>query len=234
MKKLSLLLSLALGWLPTHAAADPNVAGFFDKLKSGEHCNVVVYGTSLTAGGAWAVAMKEWLEQKSPGKVSFFNGAGPGQNSDWGVQNLKTKVLDRQPDLVFIEFSYNDAHDKFKMPIRKGAANLDEMVRSIKKQNPRTCVVLQIMNANWDVPNGNGSSLHRPDLTAFNQNYRDYAKTHDLALLDHYPAWQKLKETDAEKFHAYVPDGTHPNKDGSLAVTWPLIRAWLEGSGSLR
>ena len=27
--------------------ADPSVAGFFEKLKSGEKCSVVVYGTSL-------------------------------------------------------------------------------------------------------------------------------------------------------------------------------------------
>ena len=234
MKKLTFLLTLIIttAILPAKEAADPNVAKFFGKLKSGEHCSVVVYGTSLTHGGAWAVAMKEWFDNKSPDRVSFFNGAGPGQNSDWGVANLKPKVLDHHPDLVFIEFSYNDAHQKFNLPVAKGASNLDAMVKSIRKQNPQTCVVLQIMNANWDAPNEKGSSLNRPELAAYNQNYRDYAKTNHLTLLDHFPAWQKLKETDANKFHEYIPDGTHPNKDGSLAITWPLIRDWLDRSGN--
>lgn len=234
MKTLALLASLILssGLLQAKPEADPLVSGFFKKLKSGEKCSVVVYGTSLTQGGAWAVAMKDWFDQKSPGTVSFHNGGGPGQNSDWGVANLEAKVLKHRPDLVLIEFSYNDAHEKFKLPVAKGKSNLDEMVKAIRKQNPLTCIVLQVMNANWDAPNGNGSSLHRPELAAYNQNYRDYAQANHLPLLDHYPTWQKLKETDVGKFHAYIPDGTHPNKEGSLAITWPLIQTWLENSGN--
>ena len=234
MKIPALFLSVifTLGVLSAKETADPAVAGFFEKLKSGEKCSVVVYGTSLTQGGAWAVAMKEWFDNKNPGKVSFYNGGGPGQNSDWGVANLKAKVLNHQPDLVLIEFSYNDAHEKFNLPVPKGKANLDEMVKSIRKQNPQACIALQVMNANWDAPNGTGSSLHRPELAAYNQNYRDYAQANHLTLLDHYPAWQKLKETDADRFHAYIPDGTHPNKEGSLAITWPLIRDWLDHSGN--
>lgn len=235
MKTLALLAPLILssGLLQAKQEADPLVSGFFEKLKSGEPCSVVVYGTSLTHGGAWAAAMKEWFNQKSPGKVTFFNGGGPGQNSDWGVTNLKAKVLNHRPDLVLIEFSYNDAHEKFNLPVDKGKSNLDEIVKGIRKQNPKACIVLQVMNANWDFPNGSGSALHRPNLAAYNQNYRDYAQANHLPLLDHYTAWQKLKETDVEKFHAYIPDGTHPNKEGSLAITWPLIQTWLESSGKM-
>ncbi len=129
MKLLALLLPfiLAPSFLQAKETADPLVSGFFKKLKSGEKCSVVVYGTSLTQGGAWAVAMKNWFDQKSPGKVSFNNGGGTGQNSDWGVANLKTKVLKHQPDLVLIEFSYNDAHEKFKLPVAKGKSNLDDV-----------------------------------------------------------------------------------------------------------
>ncbi|MEA3213533.1 MAG: acyl-CoA thioesterase [Chthoniobacter sp.] len=219
---------------PPASTGQDTATEFFRHLKSGQKVTVVVYGTSLTHGGAWAPAMKEWFDTRSPGNVTFINSGGPGQNSDWGVQNLKAKVLDHQPDLVLIEFSFNDAHDKFKMPLERGEANLDKMVRAIQAQNAGTCIVLQIMNANWDAPNGSGSAAHRPQLEAFNENYRRYAREHGVILLDHYQAWNRLKSANPKQFQAFVPDGTHPNKEGSLAITWPAIKAWLEGAGVAR
>jgi lysophospholipase L1-like esterase len=209
-------------------AADFPQPPIFRNLAEGKKQTVVVYGTSLTEGGAWAPAMKQWFDANYPGLVSFVNSGGPGQNSDWGLQNLKTKVLDYHPDLVFIEFSYNDAHEKFKMPVDKGASNLDQMVQTILKENPEVTIVLQTMNVGWDAPNANMSLSIRPQLEEFNNNYRAYASKHNLPLLDHYVTWLKLKETDPATYQRYIPDGTHPGKEGSLAVTWPTIKDWLQ------
>jgi len=220
-----------VGWLccATVAFAAPTPAEkFFQNLNSGEKQTVVIYGTSLSAGGAWALAVKGWFDTNYPSLVTFINCSGPGQNSSWGVTNLQSKVLARHPNLVLIEFSYNDAHDKFKMPVEQGAANLAQMVQAILKQDTNTTIVLQIMNVGWDAPNGNQSSSHRPQLEKYNLTYRLYAKEHNLPLLDHYPNWLRLKESEPEIFQAYVPDGTHPNKEGSIAVTWPSVREWLE------
>ncbi|MDR1190136.1 MAG: SGNH/GDSL hydrolase family protein [Verrucomicrobiales bacterium] len=217
---------LALAGLSLTAAAPAQ--DFFKKLNAGEPQTVVLYGTSLTAEGAWATAMRQWFDEKYPGQVRFINSGGPGQNSDWGWQNVKTKVLDHHPDLVLIEFSYNDAHEKFNLPVKRGAENLAKIVTAIQEQNPATLIVLQIMNAAWDAPNGRKSLSARPRLDAFNDNYRAFAKEHGLTLLDHYPAWQELKKKQPQKFQTYIPDGTHPDKTGSLAVTWAAIKAWLE------
>jgi lysophospholipase L1-like esterase len=203
---------------------------FFKNLNAGKKQTVVIYGTSLSQGGAWAGAVKEWFDSKYPGLVTLVNSSGPGQNSSWGVTNLQAKVLNQHPNLVFIEFSYNDAHDKFKMPVEQGAANLARMVEAIQKQDANTAIVLQIMNVGWDAPNGNKSSSHRPQLEKYNLNYRLYAKEHNLPLLDHYPNWLRLKDSEPEKFQAFIPDGSHPNKEGSLAITWPTVKDWLEKS----
>lgn len=208
------------------APADP--AGPFRNLVSGKKQTVIVYGTSLTHGGAWANATKQWFDQTYPGQVTFINSGGPGQNSDWGLANLKAKVLDHQPDLVFVEFSYNDAHEKFHMPVERGAANLAKIVEAIRAQNPAVVIVLQTMNIGWDAPNGNRSLSVRPELERYNDNYRKLAREQGLPLLDHYVAWKKLKETDPATYQRYVPDGTHPDAQGSLAVTWPKVKAWLE------
>lgn len=210
------------------AVPPPAPAIFFKKLEAGEKQTVVVYGTSLTHGGAWAQATRQWFEQTYPGQVTFINSGGPGENSDWGLHHLQAKVLDHRPGLVFIEFSYNDAHEKFALPVERGAANLAKMVAAIRAQNPDTIVVLQTMNVGWDAPNGNRSLSGRPALNRYNENYRVFAREQGLPLLDHYAAWLKLKQTEPEKFQRYVPDGSHPTTEGSLALIWPAIKTWLE------
>jgi lysophospholipase L1-like esterase len=103
-------------------------------------------------------------------------------------------VVNHQPDLVFLEFSYNDASEKFQLPLERGMQNLDAMVKALEEFDPGLTIVLQIMNIGWDAPNGNRSQSTRPQLEAFNDNYRAYARIHSMTLLDHYPNWRKLKE----------------------------------------
>jgi len=203
---------------------------FFEDLAAGKQRTVVLYGTSLTAGGAWVDSMKEWFDKRYPGLVTLINSGGPGENSDWGVAHLKEKVLDHDPALVFIEFSYNDAHDKFEMSLERGASNLHQMVEGIKSGNPGAQIVLQVMNIGWDAPNGNRSLSVRPMLDQFNDNYRNCARSHQFPLLDHYVNWKKLKETTPEVYQSYVPDGSHPTPEGSLKVTWPLVESLLNDS----
>jgi lysophospholipase L1-like esterase len=211
-------------------AAPPSPTTVFKNLNAGKNQTVIVYGTSLTHGGAWSNATRQWFEQEYPGKVKFINSGGPGQNSDWGVEKLKAKVLDHHPDLVFVEFAYNDAHDKFQMPVERGAANLTKIVEGIRAQNPDAVIVLQTMNIGWDAPNGNRSLSVRPNLDRCNDNYRKLAREQGLPLLDHYVTWKKLKESDPATYQRYVSDGTHPSAKGSLAVTWPTVKAWLEST----
>lgn len=200
----------------------------FANLRDSKAQTIVLYGTSLTHGGEWAVATKAWFAERFPGKATVINSAGPGQNSQWGLANLDERVLAHQPDLVLMEFSYNDAHEKFNLTVAQAAANLEAMVRGIRAKRPSCDIVLQVMNANWDAPNGKRTMSARPQLASFNDNYRACAKAHALPLLDHFPAWLALKEKDRELFERYVPDGTHPTKEGSLAVTWPAVKGLLE------
>src|SRR6478736_3083366 len=96
-------LALFVGaMLSTATAAEPLPTVVFRNLDAGKKQTVVVYGTSLTAGGAWAGAVQKWFEKQYPGLVNFINSGGPGQNSDWGKANLKAKVLDHRPDLIFL------------------------------------------------------------------------------------------------------------------------------------
>lgn len=225
----SLLAVTLLAVVPARAEVPPETL-FFQNLQAGKKQTVVIYGTSLSKGGAWAMATKEWFESRYPGLVTFINSSGSGKNSDWALENLKAKVLAHRPNLILMEFSYNDCVDRFDMPVERAAANLEKMIAAIREQDPTTAIVLQVMNVGWDAPNGNKSFSVRLRLEEFNNNYRAAAKAHNLTLLDHYPNWLRLKETDPEKFQSYIHDGSHPVREGSMAITWPTVKAWLEQS----
>lgn len=225
MPRLLLLLFLIAAHMP---AGEVLPTTCFSNLRAGKPQVIVLYGTSLTAGGEWAVATKAWFAERFADKATVINAAGPGQNSQWGLANLDQRVLAHQPDLVIIEFSYNDAHEKFKLSVEQAAKNLDAIVKGITTKRPSCQIVLQVMNANWDGNSEKKPMSSRPQLAAYNDNYRAYAKANHLALIDHFPAWQQLKDQDPERFHTFVPDGTHPTKEGSLAITWPAVKALLE------
>ncbi len=221
-----LFLSMALILSASICHANPQLDQVFQKLKAGQPQTVVVYGTSLTAGGMWAKAMKEWFDKEYPNQVTFVNSGKGGANSDAGVRLLAPKVLALKPDLVFIEYSYNDSVDDL-MPVQQGWDNLDKMVTGILTQNPQTAIVLQTMNVGWDPSPEKLPFSRRANLEKYNDNYRRYAREKSLPLIDHYQSWVKLKEEDPAKFHAYLPDGSHPSPAASLAVTWPALEAFL-------
>lgn len=206
---------------------------FFQRIKSGQKQTVVAYGTSLTKDGAWVPLMQEWFDEKYPGLVTVINSGGRGQNSEWGAAQVQPQVLAHSPDLVFIEFSYNDAHQRFQLTAKHCKENLDQIVKAIVKKNPDTAIVLQTMNAPWDTLDGRGfgdSAKNRPHIETYNENYRMLGRERSLPVIDNYPVWHRLLADDPSRYHALVPDGSHPNKEGSALVTWAAVRSLLEST----
>lgn len=231
MKSVSALLAALLLFGTSRVRGDGvPPAEIFSNLEAGRKQTVVIYGTSLSHGGQWAEEVRRWFEAQYPGLVAFHNSSGSGKNSDWGLANLAAGVLRHRPHLVFVEFSYNDCVDRFEMPVERGASNLGQMVDKILGQDPKTTVVLQVMNVAWDAPNGRQSGSIRSRLESFNDNYRALARAQRLPLLDHYPNWLRLQREDPGRFRQLVPDGSHPTAEGSRMVTWPTVRNWLEQS----
>lgn len=211
--------------------ADPLPVNVFKHLQAGTSQTVVVYGTSLSQIAEWPKALKAYFDKQFPGKVAFINASMSGQQSNWGVSNLEKRVLAKKPDLVLIEFSINDSATKHNISIEKGIANLDTMVKALRRQNPRVEIVLQTMNLTWDVsagPVGKTAASDRPHLADYYESYRKYAREHALPLIDHFQNWLKLQREDEKQFKQWLPDGTHPIPAASLAVTWPAIEALLE------
>lgn len=203
-------------------------------LAAGLNRKIVVYGTSLTAGGAWPGLMNTWLSAKYPGKITIVNSGLSGKNSATGLSQLSTKVLAHNPDIVFIEFAMNDAFlysdGTPQLSVAQAQANLIAIIDAIQAQNPAVEIILQTMNSVWNSPTGsNQSATLRPNLAAYYQMYRDVATARGLMLIDHHPNWVALQQTAPATFQSYIADGVHPNAEGVEKITFPLLQWKLSG-----
>lgn len=213
-------------------------AGFVSSLAAGQSRTVVAYGTSLTASGPWVSQMKSWLLAKYPGLLTVINSGLSGKNSAEGLAQLQTKVLNYNPDTVFIEFAMNDAFlysdGTPSLSVAQARSNLEAMITAILRQNPQAEIILQTMNVIWNSPAGsNTSATLRPHLADYYQMYREVAAAHGFMLIDHEPNWAALQSSAPATYQSYVPDGVHPNDAGSSKITLPLLQWKLSGGRSL-
>lgn len=210
--------SILLGFLLTTLCPAAEQSGLIANLKAGKTQTVVVYGTSLTAGGAWVQQLQQALNQAYPEKAKVINSGKSAMWSKWGVDNLDKLVIEKKPDTVLIEFGINDAFLKYNTSVEQAQKNLENMIERILKSNSQCEIVLMVMN-----PPIGGHLESRPNIKDYYQMYRDVAKTRKLLLIDHYPNWEKILNSDAALFNKYVPDGIHPNAEGCEMVITPEI-----------
>ncbi len=229
--------NLAAGPVPSVWTPAPEASGsrLVRRLGAGEPQTLVVYGTSLTAGGAWVGQLRDWLTNTWGGALTLINSGMSGKNSKDGVENLDAKVLAHRPDTVLIEFGMNDAFTQYADPaynltLAQARSNLVEMIDRIRTNRPDTEIILQTMNPAWDSAGGSGtSSTARPGLTECYAMNREVASERGLLLIDHEPAWKSLQLSDPARFEGFVADGTHPSAAGYDAVALPLLKRRLIG-----
>ncbi|MBX3433654.1 MAG: hypothetical protein KF847_10070 [Pirellulales bacterium] len=213
-------------------------SALIERLEAGQHQTIVVYGTSLTAGGAWVSQIATALNSQFPGQITWVNSGQSGKASNTGVAMLQAAVLAHSPDAVFIEFAMNDSFTAYAttdldydISPAESKFNLSSMIDSIQSARPSAEVILQTMNPTWNAPNGNGSATKRPQLATYYQGYRDFAAERGLLLVDNNLVWQKVQANTPDVFRAYVADGTHPNAAGYSTATTPAI-LWNLGAGT--
>lgn len=218
----------------TSRAAD---ARFIRDLRAGKKITIVTMGTSLT-GGTWRwpdVMMDDWLNKEFPGQVTFFNegvgasasGVGPGNNPALSGLGKLPAVLAHKPDVVFIEFTTNDAYLPYKISVEDSRKNLNTIIDKILEANPKTEIILQTMNTVMDKPGSGPHATDRPKLADYARGYRDVAKARGLRLVDHLPNWDKLMRENPARFDELVPDRIHPQLPGYREILLPELKKSL-------
>jgi acyl-CoA thioesterase-1 len=216
------IATLAVACATASTAEPATTPRFITELRAGRSQHVVIYGTSLSEGGAWVPQLQQALETRFPGLVKLTNSARGGQHSGWGAANVDSAVVALNPDVVFIEFAINDAVTRFDLSLETIRRNVDSMLNRIATQLPECEVILQIMNPAFG--KREGDSAHRRDQDAYQQIYRDAAQRRGLRLIDHSLAWNRLHVTEGEAgLRKLIPDGVHPNAEGWRRVVTPTL-----------
>lgn len=218
---ISLMAELWTEKLAPNPPKPEKICRFVQNLRDGKKQTIVTYGTSLTAvgnGSVWVEDLQDTLDAKYPGLARVINSGKGAMCSIWGLENLQTRVLAKNPDTVFIEFSVNDAYLPYKMTTADCRKNLNTMIDRILKENPDCEIILMVMN-----PMVKEHAARRPDLEKFNDVYRDTAQKRGLLLIDHYPVWLEILRKDRKEFERLVPDGAHPGPEGCRKIVSPNI-----------
>lgn len=223
---LSALLGLAVASFAS-AAAPPATPRFITALRAGRPQHVVIYGTSLSKGGAWVPQLQATFDARFPGLVTLTNSARGGQHSGWGATHVDSAVVALKPDVVFIEFAINDAVTRFDLSLDTIRRNVDTLLDRIAAGLPSSEVILQIMNPAFG--KAEGESAHRRNQDAYQQIYRDAAKRRGLLLVDHSVAWNHLLAAEGEAaVKKLLPDGVHPNVEGWRRIVTPTLHRALD------
>lgn len=199
MKKFaSLLLAAFTAAAITAFAVPASAAGIFE---DPSNINIVYIGGSITQG-AGAGSGQNWVSltgryfSKTFGEknVHNFNAGIGGTGSEYGLLRLKRDVIDRNPDMVFIEFAVNDGG-------RDTTRFLESMVLSLQnlEKVPYICFVYTT-NRTLNV----------------NQTYqRAVADYYGLAQIDFQARMaRELKDNSGKTMEDYLGDSVHPNATG--------------------
>jgi len=191
---------------------------FVKKLSTEIPQHIICYGCSLTANGAWVEHLKCVLDEKYPNLATVSNSGCGGKWSKWGLENLDTRVIEKSPNTVIIEFSMNDAFLEYETDVPTAKNYLCSMIENILEYNSETEIILMVMN-----PPTGSHLAKRPDFNKYNQMYREVALEKSLMLVDHQPNWEFILKEGIEKYLEYVPDGIHPSPDGCKKVISPYL-----------
>lgn len=182
------------------------------KAESGEEITIGVIGGSITEGytssaysNCYASHFHSWWEERFPEtKVNFVNAGVAGTSSYFGVHRVQEDLLDKNPDVVIVEFSVNDGNDFFYKK------SYDNLVRRIMQWECNPAVMLLFMTQE------NGYNAQENDsLIGF--RYR-------LPMLSYGNAVMPEIEAGSFAWADISPDTVHPNDKGHAIVGEMLYR----------
>lgn len=124
------------------------------KIKNGETVKLLFYGDSISTGcnasgtdkggniSPYAPSFPEmvcnYLEEKYKANVVYENTAVGGKNTAWGQQNLDSRVIAHNPDLVVIGFGMNDRATS----VESYSAGIEDMIVRVHEALPSAEIVL--------------------------------------------------------------------------------------------
>lgn len=210
---------------------------FLNKVaRPGAEVRVGYLGGSITAQPGWRVKTLAHFQNTWPdARFSEINAAIGGTGSDLGVCRLKQDVLDRKPDLLFVEFAVNDGGAVPELIIRC----MEGIVRQTWRSLPECdiCFVYTITEAL--VPPMLEGRFQR-SASAMESVADHYgiptihmgmevarlAKAGKLEWKARLPLSEEEKKVVGDKF-VFAPDSVHPHvSTGHELYLQAVVRSW--------
>jgi len=114
------------------------VGNFLAKLNGGKPVTVAYLGGSITEMSGWRNMTTDWFRKANPKtSVTEVHAAIGGTGSSLGVFRVGHDALDKNPDLLFVEFATNDSG----VPDEAIWRNFDGIVQQTWARNPKTDIV---------------------------------------------------------------------------------------------
>lgn len=165
----------------------------------------VTVGTGSTEDECWRAYTTNYLRAAYPdAEITTIDSGYGGTSSLWGSARLQSMIIDKKPDLIFIEFSINDLYNGLGED--QSAALMDGMLRKINKQLPNCdVVILSVVDNQTVLGQSLNAKAHKDVAEYFGVKYLDLGIPMNEAL-------EKLGKTWGES--GLASDSVHPNKDG--------------------
>lgn len=208
---------------------EASFARFDQRARAGERLNVVFFGASLTWGAnasnpnetSYRARVAELLEERYPkAHLKFHDAAIGGTDSRLGVFRLQRDVLDRDPDLVFIDFTANDGigeRDVDKMQ------SYESLLRKIILEGKAPAVTM-IFPFRWDVQAKSMNGMKR--LHA----HTDLAERYGVPVGDAVQLCrQRVNEEGVSIKRIWPFDGCHPGDEGYRIFADAAWQAFQKG-----
>ncbi len=186
---------------------------------------VVYFGGSITAGAgasssqtSWAAIIASWLERKHRRTKWTHINAGLGGKSSWyGLIRMQKELIDKKPDLVFVDFAVNDVGTS-RGDLQGGFTPAAEaVIRRIKRQAPGAKLVILVLSRPEPV------GKEAIDMwVGLGKHYDIQVERLDLELIKSIGSSQPSGEQLARYFLSAVD--VHPNDQGHQLIAAMIQR----------
>ena len=101
--------------------------------------NMVTLGGSITQGAGWSGMLAEYFSKQTGTTFNLINSGIGGTGSDLAAARLEKDVIEKQPDIVFLDHAVNDGSQKLlnHSQYMKTATNVEYIIRKLMAmENP--------------------------------------------------------------------------------------------------
>ena len=207
------------------------LANTYYKLTTEKKLNVAYFGGSVTGGTGgeggycWASETTKWLKSNFPNaQINELNNAWGGTSAFWGYFRMDTdtsgskgNLVKFNPDLIFIEFSINDAYAHLtKM---QSSYYMEGIVKKLRAANPNVDIVIVF------VTDKSRQGTEHDNILG----HKAVAEHYGIPTINVGDALVAEIKAKNAKWEDYVIDIVHPNNKG-YEVYSKCIANYLKGA----